>query len=540
MATEPPGHTLNEYHGNPFIARLPPLANQRENHESLKSFPGLETHELGLPPHIRTHCIARLAKCFLPQARQVDLAGRFSLLLRQGYVGRNPLTHDYLRHVNNGVDRIEAGSLDARGSRPVENTATSFALLGCPGVGKTLAMQRVLAQYPQTIQHDEPFSLVQIVWLRLEAPALGSLRQLGLDFFQAVDQLVGTDYVKRYATRTTVEQMLLHMAHVAHLHALGVLVIDEIQNLRGAKVGAGDLMQFLVKLVNTIGLPVIPIGTMGALPILQASFSQARRSTGLGSLLWDRMAPDGVWDGFLKELWKYQWTHPATPLTPGLNAAMYDESQGVADLAVKLFMLVQLRLMAIAEVRPGQAETLTEELIRKVASEEFSIVAPMIDALRSNDAVKISKYNDLQSLNDHIGVVMGRAMQGEGGPAPGDHLPADGTKAGEPSSRPAAELALDSLVRIGVAADVARLVVDEAVAKNPSDDPIQLMSRITATLAASPPEVKPSRNKPPQEDEWPDADLRRIVARGKEDGHSAHEALLAAGVVRPPLPYFAA
>ncbi|MEN3033112.1 AAA family ATPase, partial [Chromobacterium amazonense] len=108
------------------------------------------------------------------------------------------------------------------------------------------------AQYPQVIQHDAPFSLTQVVWLRLEAPALGSLRNLCIDFFHTVDRLIHTDYVKRYATKTTVEQMVAYMAQVANLHALGVLVIDEIQHLRGAKVGAAALMKFLVRLVNTI------------------------------------------------------------------------------------------------------------------------------------------------------------------------------------------------------------------------------------------------------------------------------------------------
>lgn len=86
-------------------------------------------------PGVRKHCTVRLDKCFLPQARQVELADRFSLLLRQGYVGRNPLTHDYLHHLQNGYERIEGKSLDAA-VEAQKNTASSFAVLGCPGVEK--------------------------------------------------------------------------------------------------------------------------------------------------------------------------------------------------------------------------------------------------------------------------------------------------------------------------------------------------------------------------------------------------------------------
>lgn len=539
MKTKSETPDLPEYAGNPFIARLPPLESQRSLYEKLLSEPYFDEKETAYPAYARKHCIVRLAKCFLPQARQIDLADRFSLLLRQGYVGRNPETHDYLHHLQNGRERIERKSLDAVVSKPVWNTASSFALLGCPGVGKTLAMNCVLAQYPQVIFHEQPQVRVQIVWLRLEAPALGSVKQLCIDFFEAIDQLIGTDYVKRYATGTTVEQMLLQMAYVAQLHALGVLVIDEIQHLRNVKVGADALMKFLVKLVNTIGLPVIPIGTLGALDILRASFSQARRSTGLGSLVWDRLEPDANWNRFIAKLWTYQWTTPRTELSDELNAALYDESQGVADLAVKLFMLAQLRLVGISEVRKGNLETLTPELIRRVAREEFFLVAPMIEALREKDAVKLAKFHDLRSLNDHVAVVMSRAVEGAAGRAAPDMIP-PAAEAGLPSSQAIDVALLAALRSMGVAEDVAKALVDEAVEKNPSGDPMMLLQKIVSTLTASPPKLKPPKPRPPPVDELPEDDLRRLLASGRKNNQSAYDTLLEAGVVRPPLLEFAA
>ena len=530
--------SLPEYDDNPFIARLPPIMGQKDLYKSLVSAPIFRESEPEFPAHLRKHCIARLSKCFLPQARQVELADRFGMLLRQGYLGRNPLTHDYLHHLQNGIERIEAGSLDVPVSQPVQNTASSFALLGCPGVGKTLAMNRVLAQYPQVIQHDAPFSLTQVVWLRLEAPALGSLRNLCVDFFHAVDRLIHTDYVKRYATKTSVEQMVAYMAHVANLHALGVLVIDEIQHLRGAKVGAEALMKFLVRLVNTIGVPVIPIGTLSALPILQGSFSQARRNTGLGSMLWDRMEPGATWNRFLDQLWKYQWTNLRTDLTDDLNATIYDESQGVADLAVKLVMLAQVRMVGISEMRKGQSEQITTGLIRTVAKEELAMVAPMITALRENDTVMAAKFDDLRSLNKHVGLLLSREIGG--GAHNSVEVPPPAATATAPASASMEEVLLTSLTGMGVAEDVSKALVAEAVANNPSGDPLTLMQTITATLKKSPPVVKPPKPKKVLVDELPDDDLRRIVANGKQAGAAAYDALLAAGVVRPPMLDFAA
>ncbi|QIL21681.1 ATP-binding protein [Thermomonas sp. HDW16] len=529
--------TLPEYAGNPFIASLPDLMPQKGIYAELLAEPAFHEKERNYPSYLRKHCIARLDKCFLPQARQVDLADRFALLLRQGYIGRNPLKHDYLKHLQNGFERIEGRSLDVKVSQPVENTASSFALLGCPGVGKTLSVNRTLGLYPQTIRHDKPFSLVQIVWLRLEAPALGSLKQLCLDFFEAIDTLIDTDYVKRYTIGASVEQMLVHMAH---LHALGVLVIDEIQNLRGAKVGAEQLMKFLVKLVNTIGVPVIPVGTFGALPLLQRSFSHARRSTGLGSLLWDRMEPGPVWDQFVKKFWKFQWTKLYTEISNELNATLYDESQGIADLAVKLFMLAQLRLVSISEMRASVSETLTSKLLRTVAKEEFAIVAPMIEALRVNDKEYLAKCDDLRALSDHVGLVLGRALGGQA------------QESSQPSAQPTSDtvqdtsngstdaLLISSLLTLGVAQDVARKLVDEALAKDPSGDPLVLMTHVAKILTASPPKQKKPKPTPQQNEQRPANDLRVLVQAGRDNKQSAYAALLEAGVVRPPMLDFAA
>ena len=99
---------------------------------------------------------------------------------------------------------------------------------------------------------------------------------------------------------------------------------------------------------------------------------------------------------------------------------------------------------------------------------------------------------------------------------------------------------LTSLKGMGVAEDVAKALVAEAVANNPSGDPLTLMQTITATLKASPPVVKPPKPKKVPVDELPDDDLRRIVANGKQAGAAAYDALLAAGVVRPPMLDFAA
>lgn len=524
---------LREYQDNPFIARLPPLLSQRDMLTALATHPEFDERERSYPAQLRKHCIMRLGRYFEPLERQLQLAERFGMLLRQGYVGRNPLTHDYIRHLQNGAERIEAKSLHIAARHPVENTAASFAITGCSGIGKSKSIEKVLHQYPQCIQHSDPFSLVQIVWLKLDCPHQGSPKQLCINFFSAVDRLIGTNYFNAYGSRRAgVDEMMVHMAHVANLHALGVLVIDEIQHLNKTKIGPDTLLNFLVTLVNTISVPVILIGTLSAVPMLQGNFRQARRASGLGSLVWDRLPKAKAWNYFIERLWKYQWTRDNTPISQEILDVLYDESQGILDVVVKLFMLAQLRVVGIGDVR-GTPETMTPQLLRKVAREDFRIIRPMIDALRTNDTKALLKYDDLMPLQAHVEQVMASAMQSQ--------LAVQQPVAANEVQMPVLpqddnDPILAALRSLNVVEDVAQVLINEARTQHPSADPLLLMAAIAERLAAQP--IKPKKPKFPKKPEpaaQPEHDLRRIVALGIETGHSGYEALLAAGMVKPPL-----
>ncbi len=526
---------LPEYQDNPFIAKLPQLLSQRDMLMTLASYPEFDEGERSYPAQLRKHCIMRLGRYFEPLERQLQLAERFGMLLRQGYIGRNPLTHDYIRHLQNGAERIEAKFLHISVRNPVEITAASFALTGCSGIGKSKSIEKVLHQYPQCIQHSEPFSLIPIVWLKLDCPSQGSPKQLCINFFSAVDRLLGTNYFNAYGrSRASVDEMMVHMAHVANLHALGVLVIDEIQHLNKAKIGPDALLNFLVTLVNTIGVPVILIGTLSAVPMLQENFRQARRASGLGSLVWDRLLKGKAWNYFIDQLWKYQWTRHFTSISQEIRDVLYDESQGILDIVVKLFMLSQLRVVGIGDVR-GTPEILTPQLLRKVAREDFRIVRPMLDALRTNDVKALLKYDDLLPLQAHIEQVMASAMQAQLSNVVKRDPAVNETREPEQNQDDHNPI-LTALLSLGVADDVAHVLINEARVQHPSADPLLLMAAISERLAARP--MKPRRHKsskPSEPEIQPEQDLRRIAALGKQAGQSGYEALLAAGMVKPPL-----
>jgi hypothetical protein len=80
-------------------------------------------------------------------------------------------------------------------------------------------------------------------------------------------------------------------------------------------------------------------------------------------------------------------------LTDDLKNALYHESQGIVDIAVKLYAMVQIRAIALKK------ETFDQSDFRDAAVECFWSVKPMLDALRTGDIKKIEAYGDITPVN---------------------------------------------------------------------------------------------------------------------------------------------
>ncbi|MEJ1934884.1 AAA family ATPase [Nostoc sp. NIES-2111] len=386
---------LPEYNINPLIQALPPILSAGEFIDKVTRTPDFDEQERELEPHYRFHCIERLSRYFDPQNKTVELQKVICALIMSGYLARNILKPEYASRSRQIYNAIKDG-----GGKNLENyinlptSASGLTLIGPSGMGKSTNFQNILNLYPQVILHPE-YSVYQIVWLKVDCPHAGSLKGLCTDIFLAVDTLLGTNYFKKFgSSRNSEDYMLAQVAQIAHTHHLGVLVIDEMQNLVTARRRSSDMLNFLVKMDNTVGIPVIRVGTNEAFPILQGNFRNARRGTGEGSVIWDRMVNDDEWYFFMEGMWDYQWTKTPVPFSDEINEVFYDESQGIIDIAVKLYKMVQWRTISI-----GGKEIITTELIRRAAKDGLYLVKPMLDAIRSGDKEWMVKYKDIDPLD---------------------------------------------------------------------------------------------------------------------------------------------
>lgn len=389
---------IPHYDGNPFIEALPPLQASVDEAKNMRGFLSFDKSLMFDTAVIRAHNLVRIVDDFFqPLASHMQLSEKISLMIRSGYVARNPRTGDLQKHLQNGYERLQTGDLNAFRFEKSKSTAQSMTLIGCSGSGKTTSLKRILAGYPQVIYHQE-FNIEQVVHLKIDCSHNGSLKEICFNYFRGLDRILGTNYQKQYGfKRNGTESILAMMSQLANSHALGVLVIDEIQHLSRSKSGGSEeMLNFFVTLVNTIGVPVILIGTPKARDIFEKDLRSARRGAGFGAIFWDPIPklidgePNKEWVSFTNQLWQLQLLNEKDELlSDSLRDVWYELSQGVMDIVVKLYVLAQLRAMAIGR------ETLTEGLLRKVYEDELKPVHPMLEALRSGKPEKIAKYSDL-------------------------------------------------------------------------------------------------------------------------------------------------
>ena len=387
---------LPQFKGNPLIEALPPSMSDARLVEALELSPDFDPEQRGWETFERFQMLTTLSTFCVPLSRHIELARALDSLMRSGYVGRAPRTPGHAQIYQRIYDNQKKGITFSQSSSSVISQK-STALIGLSGMGKTTTVDRFTAHIPQVIYHGG-----NNLNLYVEMPSDGSsIRGLAISILHKLDSFIpGANYYEEFGVRGKpgADVIMRSVARLLNTHLVGILICDEVQNLTNSHKGAQTVMTELVSATNELKCPILFIGTNKATQVLGLDFRKARRSTGFGVAPWDRLREveaDGEsseWMRFLGELWKYQWVRNPVPLNEHFAHVMYHYSQGVIDIAIKLFASAQARAML------DESEKLSPELLADVFNRELKLMHPMIEALRNDDIAKLSLYDDIAPI----------------------------------------------------------------------------------------------------------------------------------------------
>lgn len=210
----------------------------------------------------------------------------------------------------------------------------SFTIIGTSGIGKSSAISRSISLITenQIIETDKPYTKI-IPCLIVQCPFDSSVKGLLLEILRKVDEGLGTDHYHHAITsRAATTDMLIGAVSSIALNHIGMLVVDEIQNVANSKNGK-NLIGALTQLINNSGISICMVGTPECTVFFEQAMQLARRSVGL---YYTAMSYDEYFQSFCKVLFQYQYTRQRIEITPAITEWLYEHSAGVISVVVSL------------------------------------------------------------------------------------------------------------------------------------------------------------------------------------------------------------
>lgn len=402
-------HPIARYAQNPLISALRALPERRsELKTALNSLPEFTPADRHLDRQSRRLHLKQLSRFFIALPRVCELAESVYGNIVEGYVGREPFTPEANQRLQALYKTQNVGAFCSLGA--TRNTAQfTSALLGSSGSGKSFSLAHIASLFPPVIHHPS-IDLWQIPVLHIEMAYNGlSLATLAHAIIRAIARAFPDgDYERLYLkSRGNSEQQLLAAFALMHIHAVGMLIVDEAQNsdyklddslagevrvVRKRGVAQTPLTTLLITASNTLQVPLLLAGTAEMKHVMGSRMSKVRRMVGSGLRPWGPLSvvPAGnqkysEYDVFLSTLWQYQLLQTPAQLNPALRNLFHYYSFGIPDFIVKLFHDVQWRALA-----NGQ-ETFGAELVHEVAANEMGAVTRLTAAMRKRDTDSTAK-----------------------------------------------------------------------------------------------------------------------------------------------------
>lgn len=310
-----------------FITKLPEMKSGNELISALSIIPEYDENICQQNQAVRLMALSDLYQIYIPSQMSLEIYSKLYLALLRSMQKKGTQMAIKQRYENYKAIQQQSYSGILGGS-------DSFTIIGTSGIGKSSAISRAISLITENriIETDKPYTKI-IPCLIVQCPFDSSVKGLLLEILRKVDEELGTDhYIHAVKSRASTTDMLIGAVSSIALNNIGMLVVDEIQNVVNSKNGK-SLIGALTQLINNSGISICMVGTPESTVFFEQAMQLARRSVGLQ---YTTMKYDEYFKSFCKVIFKYQFLKNHTEITAAITEWLYEHSAGVVSVVVSL------------------------------------------------------------------------------------------------------------------------------------------------------------------------------------------------------------
>ena len=309
-----------------IIHILPPMRAGEDLFSALEVLPKYDESICTAEVPVRLMALSDLYRIYVPSQMSLEIYSKMYLALLRSLQKKGTKlavqqkNQNYRALIQQEYSGIMGGS-------------DSFTIIGASGIGKSSAISRAITLITENrvIEVGNPYTKT-IPCICVQCPFDSSVKGLLLEILRKVDEMIDSKYYQNALRARTTTDMLIGSVSQVALNHIGLLVVDEIQNVCNSKNGK-SLVGILTQLINNSGISICMVGTPESAVFFEQAVQLARRSLGLR---YDVMEYGTDFRKFCEIVFSYQYVKQKTEITDGIMEWLYEHTSGNISVVVSL------------------------------------------------------------------------------------------------------------------------------------------------------------------------------------------------------------
>lgn len=368
-----------------ILAALPRMKSGKELIAELSVFPEYDLNICCEEKAVRMAALSDLYQLYIPSQMSLEIYSKLYLALLRSLQKKETKLAVQQQHQNYRAVRGQEYTGIMGGS-------DSLTIIGVSGIGKSSAISRAINLITENRVIDMETSYMRIIpCVVVQCPFDSSVKGLLLEILRKVDEILESNYYS-YAlkARATTDMLIGSVSQVA-LNHIGLLVVDEIQNVVNSKNGK-SLIGALTQLINNSGISICMVGTPESAPFFEQEMQLARRSVGLQ---YSALDYDNYFRSFCKTVFHYQYVSTRTAISERMIEWLYEHSAGLVSVVVSLIHDAQeIAILTGAEI-------IDSEMLNRAYYQRLSLLHEYIQPtiINGEQTSRVKKQKNINNGN---------------------------------------------------------------------------------------------------------------------------------------------